>query len=82
MMKTLGMAVAVVACFAVGSTALAKGGSPQTHHCKLPDGTMDMAKTKAECKTAKGTWAKDAAAEKPAAAAAEKQPAPAAAEKK
>jgi hypothetical protein len=50
--------------------AFAKGGSPQTHHCKMADGTMDMAKTKKECKAAKGTWAKDEAAkeaEKPAA---------------
>jgi hypothetical protein len=41
--------------------AFAKGGSPQTHHCKMPDGTMDMAKTKKQCQEAKGTWAKDAA---------------------
>ncbi len=43
----------------VGSAAWAKGGSPQTHHCKMADGTMDMAKTKAQCKAAKGTWSKD-----------------------
>jgi len=36
--------------------------SPQTHHCKMPDGTMDMAKTKKQCHDAKGTWAKDEAA--------------------
>jgi hypothetical protein len=41
--------------------AFAKGGSPQTHHCKMPDGSMDMAKTKKQCKEAKGTWALDAA---------------------
>jgi hypothetical protein len=45
-----------------GPGAWAKGGSPQTHHCKMPDGTMDMAKTKAQCKAAKGTWAKDESA--------------------
>jgi len=43
--------------------------SPQTHHCKQTDGTMDMTKTKKQCLAAKGTWAKDApAAASPAAA--------------
>jgi hypothetical protein len=75
----------VAACFVValsGSVALAGQPPKQNHHCKLPDGSMDMAKTKKECKAAKGTWAKDAAgaaaeakpgAEKPA----EPPPAPA-----
>lgn len=45
------------------------GDAPkQNHHCKLADGTMEMAKTKRECKAAKGTWAKDASAAAPAAA--------------
>jgi len=48
-------------------------GTPQTHHCKQQDGTMDMKKTHKQCLAAKGTWAKDADA--PAASAA---PAPAA----
>lgn len=41
--------------------ATRKGGQApvQNHHCKLPDGTMDMAKTRKECRAAKGTWAKD-----------------------
>jgi hypothetical protein len=55
MHKIIAFSVLLVA----GSAAWAKGGSPQTHHCKMPDGTMDMAKTKAQCKAAKGTWAKD-----------------------
>ena len=43
------------------STAAFAGAAPkQNHHCKMTDGTMDMAKTKRECKAAKGTWAKDA----------------------
>ncbi len=46
----------------LGAPAFAKGGSPQTHHCKMPDGTMDMSKTKKQCHEAKGEWAKDAAA--------------------
>lgn len=49
--------------------AKAKGtGSPQTHHCKLADGSMDMSKTKKACLADKGAWAKDGAAA-PAAAA-------------
>ena len=62
----------VSAALATGTTAFAadtpasapaKGtGTPQTHHCKLSDGTMDMGKTKKACAAAKGTWAKDAAA--------------------
>jgi hypothetical protein len=49
-----------------GGAAFAKGGAPtpQTHHCKLGDGSMDMKKTKKECLAAKGTWAKDADAAK------------------
>ncbi len=43
--------------------ALAKGhATAQNHHCKLADGSMDMAKTKKQCLTAKGEWAKDGAA--------------------
>jgi hypothetical protein len=55
-----------VACvgtvLAVSSGAVYAGGTAQNHHCKLQDGSMDMKKTKKECKAAKGTWAKDAAA--------------------
>lgn len=56
------VAVVVGTLVALGGSApaFAKGGSPQTHHCKLADGTMDMQKTKKECKAAKGSWAKDA----------------------
>ena len=54
--------VAVLAVVLAGSgAAFAKGAShPQTHHCKLPDGSMDMKKTHKQCTAAKGTWAKDA----------------------
>jgi hypothetical protein len=34
--------------------------TPQNHHCKLADGTMDMMKTRKACTADKGTWAKDA----------------------
>jgi hypothetical protein len=65
MIKTI-FALALLA-----TPALAKGTPPpaQNHHCKLADGSMDMKKTHKECDTAKGTWAKDAAAttDKPAA---------------
>jgi hypothetical protein len=54
---------------AVSSAAYAKG-TPQTHHCKLPDGTTDTSKTHKQCTAAKGTWAKDAAAADAAAPAA------------
>lgn len=50
----------------VTSSALAQAGTPpaQTHHCKMPDGSMDMKKTHKQCTAAKGTWAQDAAAPK------------------
>ena len=43
--------------------ASARAGEPpkQNHHCKMADGSMDMAKTKKQCKEAKGTWALDVA---------------------
>ncbi|TXI90138.1 MAG: hypothetical protein E6Q40_01335 [Cupriavidus sp.] len=60
-----------------GGVANAKQGTPQTHHCKQQDGSMDMKKTKKQCLAGKGTWAKDAdTSATPAAPAA---PAPAAA---
>ncbi len=46
--------------------AFAKGGSPQTHHCRMPDGSMDMTKTKKQCHEAKGVWAKDMPVASPA----------------
>ena len=61
----------VSACLACGNVALsatpasapAKGtGTPQRHHCKQSDGTMDMSKTKKSCLADKGTWLKDSAA--------------------
>ena len=57
--------------------APAKGaGTPQNHHCKQSDGSMDMAKTKKACLADKGTWLKDGAADAapaPAASAATKK---------
>lgn len=50
----------LVVTLAASGTALASGSHPQTHHCKLSDGTMDMKKTHKQCTAAKGTWAKDA----------------------
>jgi hypothetical protein len=58
----------------------AKGaGTPQSHHCKQADGTMDMGKTKKACLADKGTWLKDA---QPSAAASASAPAVSAAPKK
>ena len=44
---------------ALGGSGAAYAGSAQTHHCKMPDGTMDMKKTRKQCTAAKGTWQKD-----------------------
>ncbi|MFT4198630.1 MAG: hypothetical protein QM601_12115 [Pseudoxanthomonas sp.] len=53
------------AVLAFGATAVqAKNhgaGTPQTHHCKLTDGSTDASKTHKQCTAAKGTWTKDAA---------------------
>jgi hypothetical protein len=47
----------------MSASAPAKGtGTPQNHHCKQSDGTMDMSKTKKACLADKGTWLKDGAA--------------------
>ena len=68
------LAGATTAFAGTAASAPAKGGSPQTHHCKLADGSMDMGKTKKACLADKGTWAKDAAAAPaPAASAAPKK---------
>ena len=64
------LASSTLAFAATPASAPAKGtGTPQNHHCKQSDGTMDMTKTKKACLAAKGTWAKDAAAAVPAPAA-------------
>ena len=49
-------------------------GTPQNHHCKQADGSMDMSKTKKACLADKGTWLKDGATTAaPAASAAPKK---------
>jgi hypothetical protein len=61
-MVTMRNLLAACAVFGMlGSVAFAGAPPKQNHHCKMADGSMDMAKTKKECKAAKGTWAKDAA---------------------
>lgn len=66
-----------VAWAATPASAPAKGtGTPQSHHCKQSDGTVDMSKTKKSCLADKGTWLKDGAAANapaPAASAAPKK---------
>ena len=52
------MRTVVAVALSLGLMAATAGaGEPpkQNHHCKLADGSMDMAKTKKECKAAKGT---------------------------
>jgi hypothetical protein len=61
----------LIAALLLSSSAFAKTGSPQTHHCEV-DGA-EVAKTKKDCKSAKGKWAKGA----PAGAATSATPAPA-----
>ncbi len=57
----------LVALIGSSGVALAKEPMhPQTHHCKLADGSMDMKKTHKQCTAVKGTWAKDATAATPA----------------
>ena len=68
-------AIGVIFAVSSGAADAKNQGTPQTHHCKQQDGTMDLKKTKKQCLAASGTWVKDAgAAAAPAAA-----PAPAAA---
>jgi hypothetical protein len=57
------LAGGTMAFAATPASAPAKGtGTPQNHHCKQSDGTMDMSKTKKACLADKGTWLKDGAA--------------------
>jgi len=76
-MRTL--RILLLASLSAGA-AYAKGAPPaQTHHCKMPDGTVDMKKTHKQCTAAKGTWARDEPdAAKGAPDAAKGAPAPAA----
>jgi hypothetical protein len=60
--------IAALATALAGSgPAFAQGtpSHPQTHHCKMPDGSMDMKKTHKQCTAAKGTWAQDAPKDAP-----------------
>jgi hypothetical protein len=86
--KNLLRVALVSAAFACGTTAFAEtkdaapakgAGTPQTHHCKQADGTMDMGKNKKACLADKGTWLKDI---QPTAAAAAPAPTASAAIKK
>jgi hypothetical protein len=46
----------------LSASALAKGGTPQNHHC-VKDGATLEGKTKKDCKKEGGKWEKDAASE-------------------
>jgi hypothetical protein len=81
--KNLLRIAAICASLACGTVAVAKepasapakgSGTPQNHHCKQADGSMDMSKTKKACLAGKGTWLKDGGATPaPAASAAPKK---------
>ena len=60
--RTALVVASLAAPLAASGAAFADAAHPQTHHCKLADGTMDMKKTHKQCTAAKGSWAKDAAA--------------------
>jgi hypothetical protein len=65
------LACGTMAFAATPASAPAKGtGTPQNHHCKQSDGSMDMNKTKKACLADKGTWLKDGTAAPAAAASA------------
>jgi hypothetical protein len=53
------VAAALIGGLSGAQVARADGSHPQTHHCKLADGSMDMKKTHKQCTAAKGTWFKD-----------------------
>ncbi|HEX4386985.1 MAG TPA: hypothetical protein VH083_28720 [Myxococcales bacterium] len=48
----------LIAALLISSSAFAKTGSPQTHHCEVNG--AEVAKTHKECSAAKGKWAKGA----------------------
>ena len=65
-MKMLMLTAAAALLLSPAAFAKGKGmGSPQSHHCEVNG--AEVAKTKKECKKAKGTWAKGAPAAAPAA---------------
>jgi hypothetical protein len=72
----------VCATITLGPTsfALAKGGTPQNHHC-MKDGAELTGKTRRECKKEGGTWDKLPGAAKPTQGDAAKPAAPAEAPK-
>jgi Spy/CpxP family protein refolding chaperone len=58
--KTLLRITLVSAALVTASSMALAAGTRQNHHCKMADGSMDMAKNKKACLAAKGTWTKDA----------------------
>jgi len=66
MFKPTALALLIVVSVAPAA-ALAKGGTPQNHHC-MKDGAELTGKTKKECKKEGGTWDKLPAGEGAAAA--------------
>ncbi|HET9624915.1 MAG TPA: hypothetical protein VFP84_26285 [Kofleriaceae bacterium] len=67
----------VAAALVGGFMGAVANAAPQTHHCKMPDGTMDMKKTHKQCTAAKGTWFKDVQTPAPTTPAPTPAPAPA-----
>ena len=57
-MKNIALSIlAVLTLSSLSSFALAKGGTPQNHHC-MKDGTELAGKTRKECKKDGGKWDK------------------------
>lgn len=67
-MRNVLQAASIGLILAASGAADAASGTPQTHHCKMSDGSTDTTKTHKQCTAAKGIWTKDAAAAAPAAA--------------
>ncbi len=65
MKMLLSVPLAAVLALVGLDVTVAFADSPQTHHCKLADDSVDAKKTHKECTAAKGEWAADAPAAAP-----------------
>jgi hypothetical protein len=70
------IAVTMFVSLLVGGGSAFAEAHAQNHHCKMPDGTMDMTKKHKECTAAKGTWTKDVSSDAPKAVAPAPVPTP------
>jgi|tagenome__1003787_1003787.scaffolds.fasta_scaffold20518077_1 hypothetical protein len=75
-MRKLTLALSLSLSLSFAGMALAKGGTPQNHHC-MKEGSELAGKTKKECKKEGGKWEKMSAAGTGADKGTAKAPAPA-----